>query len=333
MTIPRVEPEDDEPEISGDDESKTAEEEALSTEAEKKRWADLTRDDIIAGTKRSRKKTQKQWDSRKKLTLETIRSETQERERIAEQRRAARGERKLLSADQLRVGIAGVAALGAAALVVVNVSAGAEHEQAGAAHAAEVDQLSAQLQALTPETDGDDGSADDDVAAISASLEAARADADELAQLQDEFAELYYDADQAVADGEVAEGQSAEEELEAVSHRTELQPYFADSALVADESDLEEAGRAAPLGSSEMDPRWPWHLPGSGDGVRDHTEYSWDLISAMPVEDDAHLVEVAWALYDEDDVLLAWAEGLYDAQIEQFTRISTGSTTHGGSTQ
>lgn len=229
----------------------------------------------------------------------------------------------------LRVGV-GSAALIAAALMTSNLNSVEEAAEASAAgHQAQVETLQREIAAL--EIAEDDGSAAALQEALDGYLTQARTAGTEVAQLQNQFAEIL-----AEANGEERMDQIGPypAEIRAAAHREQLSEFWDESSLMVEaDSTAYGVNQFDPFASFEMDPRYAWYSMMTEPRGADYAaadDYVWELASTMPdTTGTPELIEVAWLNRRDDGWLLAWASATYDAELEVFSDLEVGRTSTG----
>lgn len=288
----------------------------------KKSWWKLSGAEINQRFEAASKKAAARRKEVGPLTRESVAKKAEQQQLRREQRRASRDPQK--QASLLRAG-AVVLLLGASGAAAVGISSGAESEaDARSQHQQRMAEVSSETEALG----GDLPEGDDLQSQIDGYLADARVAADEVAEDQNRFAELYAASNEEDPPGS---GLPTESETEAAQHRRALEENFLSDSFTVGDDMVELPTVAEPYDETTIDPRWPWYLQydTSEQGYVEASQYQWEVLSVMPMAGDAGLVEVVWVNENDDEELLSWAQGRYDGAEGGFVHLQTGTTTIG----
>lgn len=268
-----------------------------------------------------------------KLTREQLAQDAAAREQHRLRKKAARqaeheaNPQRRTSRISLTLGIAGI--VGAIAIAGVIGAGQGDYEQQVAQLQAEQQELSTEIAQLVPDTLVDQDTADDPSAvadAVYADTHAARSAAEDVADAQQRFAQLYYDTN----DEQVTEDAPKPSAVTAAEHRSVVAEYFSSAATVAAVDDLDDPALAVPFEDDQMDARYPWYLRSDDAGFVDPAEYEWEVGGVTPVQGNTNAVWVSWLNHDTDTgELLAWAQSHYNVEEELFTMIDVGYSATG----
>lgn len=182
-----------------------------------------------------------------------------------------------------------------------------------------------QLSALPVSTDaGVEAHADE----LVKHLETATTKGDEVAALQQQFAEIAFRGNGQVS----ADGAPIAAYLESVEHRRSLAPYFVERALFIDDALAYAPGSSAPFDSDEIDPRFPWYLAFADPSLTvaaDPSGATWRLAAMMPTVTEGVFSATWLNTSSATGELLAWATASYYVDGEAFGSLSVGLTTPG----
>ena len=215
---------------------------------------------------------------------------------------SARRTRLVLSAAM------GVAILGLAA------AAGVSGKGFEAEHAANADRISA-LQ-VQIEDDRSTPVAPDLPGKMTRLMEAAAKDAQKVAEAQQRFAQLHYEA---ATQPNAGNGTPNAATLQIAEHRRTLAPLFSPRSFLADGKGAYSWTSVTPFDpSTQIDPRFPWYVRYEGLKASSPEAYAWSVESVMPdlATQDAtgstNTARVIWLCRDTaGGQVLAWANAAY----------------------
>ncbi|MFD2794663.1 hypothetical protein ACFS27_13985 [Promicromonospora vindobonensis] len=226
-----------------------------------------------------------------------------------------------------------VALMGLGLLALV-VAAGVTGERYDAARAQNEAQI-VDLEELLTRTEAD-GQGGDAAGQLSALIEAAAADAEQVATAQQTFAELYREASTQPGPNNGAPNRAM---LNIAEHRRRLAPLFSHSSyLVQDEQAYSWSTATSFDATSEIDPRYAWYIRYEGPDAADPRAYTWVLEAALPDVDSLDTsgvtdrAQAVWLCRDAaTDEVLAWASARYthDGTAGAFDRLEVVTTAAG----
>lgn len=163
-------------------------------------------------------------------------------------------------------------------------------------------------------------------------LVAVRAQAEEVAVLQQGFAEIMFRGNEETLSDDGTPTQAFQD---AAEHRRLLAPYFTEGSLIVEDEDVAYGpGTVDPFGPTQIDPRFPWYLrflDQERSGVADPADYQWSVASASPSSiDSAGVVEVVWLCRESaTGDILAWANAVHGEEGGGFLGLTVGTTSIG----
>ena len=222
------------------------------------------------------------------------------------------------------IGIALLVCSGVMSMSIAN--SGGRFEDATAYNTEQIAALRGELRELPG---ANEETAEQYAANLAEQLEVALTRAEEVATLQNGFAEILYEGNEA----EGADGAPSTVFATAVEHRKELAPYFIDRALFVKEELAYAPGSVLPFAPDEIDPRFPWYVayePGSqGTVVVDPAQSGWALAS-VTASNSQGVFDATWLNTDAaTGDLLAWATASYFVDPGAFGDLMVGRTTIG----
>lgn len=232
----------------------------------------------------------------------------------------------------LRTGTVVLALAGSGVLASSIVSTDAIRAEQTSAHRAALAELIGTRDALAS---GAAGVLDphDMATSLSGRTLAVQTRAQEVAQVQNGFAEILFAGNGQDTDVEVPASFVRE-----AQHRKKMAPYFAASSwIVAQEETAYSADRLIPIEPGQVDPRFSWHTQLDDEGLfLDPGEYSWRVASIVPSTEsvtqdgpERASVAVLWLCEDSGGDLLAWARASVAAGSTEFSSLSVGVTAAG----
>ncbi len=260
-----------------------------------------------------------------KLTGEELQQRFDQR-RAERKQRASSGEGARGGRVSLAIGVTLLLAAGGVG-VASQVSSVGFSEQALALEE-EAQALKVELSGLTAvqERDPEEHRVD-----IEAQLDAATTAATEVANLQQQFQQIAFDArDEATENN----GAPSAGSLALVEHRRTLAPFFAEEAFLVDDEIAYSQATAAQFDSDQMDPRYAWFQPFIQAGDRnwvptDPGTAAWSLVSTTAAAGGGS-VSVVWMNQNPaTGDLYAWATAQYEVESGSFTDLAVHHTTLG----
>lgn len=293
-----------------------------------KKWGDLEAADLTRGLNASIDRRRKQG----RISVDEASEKFAQRRDQIRERASGYDIGKIL-----RSTAAVVIVIGAAFLAVSVQDIRSSEEAAAQDHIAEVEELESELEGVRYEQIDDVEAMED---SAQEAMESARIEADEVAEVQNEFAEIFYSINDQEREVDEESGTSGPfpGEFEAAEHREQMADYFAEQSYLVDESVAYEITAFEQYGSHEIDPRYPWFVltePVDEDAeafdvtFSDPETYQWRTSSVMPqLGTGPDVMRVSWVNESEDGDLLAWALATYDHSEEEMSALTVGFTTH-----
>lgn len=287
----------------------------------RERWKDIGADEF----RESMERRQRRASSRPKVSSDDMEQLWAKRR---EQFSSAVSRHPVNVGLTLRMSIGGLCLIGAALLTSTANSTLAGADASAAAHANQVEVLEQDIAAL-------DIAEDDSVVALEATLEEYLADArvagGEVADLQNEFAEILVAANDEERLDEIGPYPA---EVAAAAHREQLTEHWSGRSLLVESEDAAYGvNQFDPFSSFEMDPRYAWYSMMEEPRGRNYAspdDYSWSMVSAMPrMGGSPEMIEVTWVNRRDDGWLLAWATATYNAEHDVFSGLEVGRTSTG----
>lgn len=291
-------------------------------EQQPKKMRELTKDDVVGRIDAYQQKQR----AKPKATAADMESKFDARRAQRKQQRAQRAEQnphRVGSYVRIGIGVALLVATGAMTLMTSNSEE--TFAQQSVANEQELGSVQGDLNELEPEM-----SMEERQEALDAQLSTAREQAEEVADLQQQFAEILYAGNNEETPGDGAPGESF---IESAEHRKQLAPYFHENSWVVDGDLAYAPGSLDPFERDQMDPRFPWYIRYADEDRLEYADpetYQWEVVSVVPTSlDDAGVSDVTWMVTDEQGDLLAWATASYSDSDETFYGLRVGQTTIG----
>lgn len=195
-------------------------------------------------------------------------------------------------------------------------------------------QLDDQIRQATPK-----GTKEERKAELENQLRTAREQANKVAGLQNQFAEILYAGNDEKPNDN---GSPSKSFVDSAEHRKTLAPFFAQTSwIVTDEKQAYGPDSTVPFDEqTQIDPRFSWYVryqseqyeKGQQPKYQDPKTYGWTVSSVMPSSlDEPGIYEVTWISTNKDGSLLAWATATYNASTKKFHALRVGETTQGHS--
>jgi hypothetical protein len=171
---------------------------------------------------------------------------------------------------------------------------------------------------------------------LSGLAEAAARDAKAVADAQQRFAELHYEASMEPDSGNGAPNAAT---LEIAEHRRALAPLFSSDSYLASEEDAYSWTSIAPFEpSTEIDPRFPWYVRYDGTKASAPADYRWTVEAVTPevtAQEETAATSTAHVLWTCRETTsgqaLAWASATYsyDGKVGKFDQLDVVVTVAG----